>query len=72
MKCKDCDYFLEHKSVKDTLIKYNLFYKNYSNNFDEELKKIFKNTFKFSSNNINKFISLWRKGVYPYEYMNDW
>ena len=72
MKCKDCDYFLTHKSVKDTLIKYNLFYKNYSNNFDEELKKIFKNTFKFSSNNINKFISLWRKGVYPYEYMNDW
>ena len=72
MKCKDCDYFLEHKNVKDTLIKYNLFYKNYSNSFDEELKKIFKNTFKFSSNNINKFISLWRKGVYPYEYMNDW
>ena len=58
MKCKDCDYFLTHKSVNDTLIKYNLFYKNYSNNFDEELKKIFKNTFKFSSNNINKFISL--------------
>ena len=58
MKCKDCDYFLTHKNVNDTLIKYNLFYKNYSNNFDEELKKIFKNTFKFSSNNINKFISL--------------
>ena len=32
----------------------------------------FKNTLKFSNNNISKFISLLRKGVYPYEYIDYW
>ena len=31
-----------------------------------------KNTFKFSNNDINKFIFLLRKGVYYYEYMDNW
>ena len=31
----------------------------------------FKNTFKFSNNDINKFILLLRKGVYSYEYVDD-
>ena len=39
---------------------------------DEKLKKRFKNTFKFSHNDINKSILLLRKSVYSYEYMNDW
>ena len=30
------------------------------------------NTFKFSSNDINKSILLLRKYVYLYEYMDDW
>ena len=46
--------------------------KDYSNKINEELKKRFKNTFKFSNNDINKFILLLRKDVYLYEYMGEW
>ena len=45
---------------------------DYSNKLDEKLKKQFKNLFKFSDNDINKFILLLRKGVYPYEHIYDW
>ena len=44
--------------------------KDYSNKIDEELKKRYKNTFKFSNNDTNKFILL-LKGVYPYEYRDE-
>ena len=73
IKCKDCDCFLEYEIVKDNLIKYKCLTcdKGYSNKIDEELKKQFRNTFKFSNNDINKFILLLRKRVYPYEYMDD-
>ena len=46
--------------------------KDYSTKFNEELKKKFKNTLKFSNNDINKFILLVRKGVHPHEYMDEW
>ena len=73
-KCKDCDCFLEYGSVKDNLIKYKWLScnKDYSIKLDEKLKKRFKNIFKFSYNDISKFILLLRKSVYPYEYMDDW
>ena len=73
IRCKDCDCFLEYESVKDNLIKYKYLSSNkdYLNKIDEELKKRFKNIFKFSNNDINKFILLLRKGVYPYEYMDE-
>ena len=46
--------------------------KDYLNKIDEELKKRFKNTFKFSNNDMNKLNLLLRKGVYPYGYIDDW
>ena len=72
IKCKDCDCFLEYKSVEDNLIKYKClsFNKDYSNKLDYKLKKKFKKTFQFSNNDINKFILLFRKVVYPYEYID--
>ena len=62
------------KSVKDDVIKYKClsYNKDCSNKLDEKLKKPFRNTFKFSNNDINKFILLLRKGVYLYEYMDEW
>ena len=44
--------------------------KSYSGKIDEELNMRFKNTFKFS-NDINIFIFMLRKGVYPYGYMDE-
>ena len=71
---KDCNCFLEYDGVNNNLTKYKCLScnKEYINKIDKALKKQFKNTFKFSNNNINKFILLLRKGIYPYEYMDEW
>ena len=70
---KNCDCLLKHKSVKVNLIKYECLFcnKDYSNKIDRKLRKRFKNIFKFSNDEINKFILLLRKGVFPYEYMDE-
>ena len=39
---------------------------------DEKLQKWSKNTFTFSSNDIDKFILLLRNGCYAYKYMGEW
>ena len=46
--------------------------KYYLNKLDEELRKEFWNLLSFSNDNINKFILLLMKGVYPYEYTEEW
>ena len=39
---------------------------------NKELIKKLKNTYSFCNNDINKFVLLLRKGIYPYEYMDSW
>ena len=46
--------------------------KNYKKDFNKELIKRFSGTYKFCNGDINKFILLLRKDVYPYEYMDSW
>ena len=40
--------------------------------FNKESIKRFANTYEFCNGDINKFILLLRKRVYPYEYMDSW
>ena len=37
-----------------------------------EAVKIFPNTYQFCKGDLNKFVLLLRKGVYPYDYMDSW
>ena len=46
--------------------------KEYEKEFNKELLERFANTYKFCDNDLNKFIMLLRKGVYPYEYIDEW
>ena len=46
--------------------------KNYEKDFNKELIKRFANTYRFCNKDLNKFIFLLRKGVYLYEYMDNW
>ena len=75
--CDKCIVFkscLDYLSVKDDHLIFRYFEckKNYEKDFNEELIKRFANIFEFCNEDINKFILLLGKGVYPYKYMGSW
>ena len=74
IKCKYCNCFLEYTNSQDNLIECKCLCcnKNYQHKFDEKLQEQFFNTYKFSNHDNNKFILWLKKGVYPYEYMDEW
>ena len=46
--------------------------RSYKKDFNKKLIKRFANIYEFCNKDINKFILLLRKGIYPYEYIGDW
>ena len=73
-RCIDCKSCLDYLTTKDEQLIFRCFRckKNYEKNFNKELIQRFTNTYEFCNGDLNKFILLLRKCIYPYEYMDSW
>ena len=72
--CPDCESNLHYMIIKDDQLIFRSFEckKNHNKDFNNELIKRFAYIYEFCNKDINKLMLLLRKGIYPYEYMNDW
>ena len=73
-KCINCKSDISYMKVMDETLIFRCFNckKNYKKEINKELIERFASTYKFCNNDLNKFVMLLRKGVYPYEYMDGW
>ena len=73
-KCSNCELDLAYMIAKDDILIFRCSKCNesYKTDFDKELINNFSSVYYFCKGDINKFILLLRKGVYPYEYMDSW
>ena len=73
-KCLDCKCCLDYIKIKNEKLLLKCFNCNtyYKKKFNKDLIKNFKNIYSFCNNDLNKFVLLLRKRIYPYEYMHSW
>ena len=74
-KCTKCNSSLGYISIsKKGRLLFEFFdcKKRYTRKFDKKLTKKFKNTYNYCNGDIDKFMLLLRKGIYPYKYIDDW
>ena len=79
---KNCKKCMERKSIKSECIfigiknnRLNYRCKECCEKFAKSVNEIyekFPNTYKFCNGDLNKFVLLLRKGIYPYEYIDGW
>ena len=71
-KCKDCESSFEYINAEDSKVVFKCLNcnKDYNKDFNEDLVNRFSITYNCCKGDINKFVLLLKKGVYPYEYMD--